>query len=240
MLPGCATLSIVTFGMSGISYIATGKSLSDHALSTMKEQDCALHRVIFDEIMCHENSDGIETNGKMILAKNMGQQENHQAMNSLSRVKIVETAITKPSSNIIKSASSIEESNVSSSFSRGKQLIKNQQKHYIEQWHNVAKYKVIGSFNNKFNAINLANLYPEGEAMVITNEKTSTEQLTKVYGAKYRVVLTPYFANAQPIEATEIAKTLKSPYWMLSLCTKTLSPPPCLNKKVILASTNIH
>jgi hypothetical protein len=240
ILPGCATLNIVSLGVSGISYITTGKSLSDHALSAMREQDCAVHRFIFDESMCRKNSDMIETNSNTMLAKNTDQEDTQLIINSINVMETGVDEITKPSTNLIPLTASIERSNVSSNFGSGKQLIKNKRSLYEDQWNDVAQYKVIGSFNNKSYANALANLYQELGARVISNEKTHTKKLTKAYGAKYRVVLAPYLANIQPIEAGIIAKTVKSSYWMLSLCTKTLSPPPCLNEKVILASTNIN
>lgn len=52
LLSGCATLELFSFGVSGLSYAVTGKSLSDHALSTVMEQDCALHRAITEDTVC--------------------------------------------------------------------------------------------------------------------------------------------------------------------------------------------
>ena len=46
----CATLELVTFGITGISYVATGKSLTDHAISTVMSQDCALYRIIIGQV----------------------------------------------------------------------------------------------------------------------------------------------------------------------------------------------
>lgn len=48
----CATLELVTFGITGISYVATGKSLTDHAISTVMSQDCALYRIIIGQNAC--------------------------------------------------------------------------------------------------------------------------------------------------------------------------------------------
>jgi hypothetical protein len=240
ILSGCATLNIVSFGISGISYITTGKSLSDHAFSAMREQDCALHRLVFDESMCHKNSNMIETNINTILAKNTVQEDNQLIINSINVMEKGIDEITKPSNNSFPSTALIEKSNVSSNFDSGEQLIKNKESLYKEKWNNVAQYKVVGSFNNKSYAITRANLYQEIGAIVIPNRKTQTKKLTKTYGAKYRVVLAPDFANTEPLGSGIIAKTVKHSYWMLNLCTKTLSPPPCLNDKAILASTNTN
>lgn len=44
LLPPAFTIASAT--LSGFSYLATGKSLGDHALSQMAQQDCALHRIV--------------------------------------------------------------------------------------------------------------------------------------------------------------------------------------------------
>lgn len=49
---GCATLNLVSFGASGISYLVSGKSLSDHVVSAMKKEDCAMHRVLKGQKTC--------------------------------------------------------------------------------------------------------------------------------------------------------------------------------------------
>jgi hypothetical protein len=56
-LSGCALpipIQIASWAASGISYIATGKSMSDHAFSAVAEQDCAIHRIVLGQSMCHE------------------------------------------------------------------------------------------------------------------------------------------------------------------------------------------
>jgi hypothetical protein len=52
LLSGCATLQLASFGISGISYAVSGKSISDHAISKVMAKDCALHRVILGQSAC--------------------------------------------------------------------------------------------------------------------------------------------------------------------------------------------
>lgn len=56
LLGGCLPLpvSIVSTAFSGVSYIASGKSTSDHVLSAAVNQDCALTRPIFGDPVCRE------------------------------------------------------------------------------------------------------------------------------------------------------------------------------------------
>ncbi len=52
LLSGCATLQLVSFGVSGISYAVSGKSISDHAISKVMAKDCALHRIVLGKSAC--------------------------------------------------------------------------------------------------------------------------------------------------------------------------------------------
>jgi hypothetical protein len=236
LLSGCATLNIVSFGLSGISFITTGKSLSDHALSAVTDQDCAIHRFIFNESMCRQNNDIVETNGAAILAKNAAKEETQVPIQSLSVIETVIPEITRIKVNNAESTL-VAKNNVVSDNESEKQFGEGTQSFFETKANTVAQYKVIGSFNNKSYAITRANLYQEMGAMVIANGKTDSERQIKVHDTKYRVVLGPYLTNTQSPEIGQIAKTEKSPDWMLSLCTITLSPPPCLNENITLAST---
>lgn len=60
LLAGCAALaippalSIASYAGDGASYLATGKSLTDHAISDAMSQDCAMHRVIRLKYPCRD------------------------------------------------------------------------------------------------------------------------------------------------------------------------------------------
>jgi hypothetical protein len=54
-LAGCAVppaLTVASFVADGVSYVATGKSTTDHAISAVMRQDCALLRVVQDKALC--------------------------------------------------------------------------------------------------------------------------------------------------------------------------------------------
>ena len=44
-------------GADVISYASTGKSTTDHAISAIQNEDCALYRIIKDEKICHKSND---------------------------------------------------------------------------------------------------------------------------------------------------------------------------------------
>lgn len=62
-LSGCGlppAISIASFALDGFSYLTSGKSVSDHALSVAAGQDCALLRVVENTEVCRDFKDGEE------------------------------------------------------------------------------------------------------------------------------------------------------------------------------------
>lgn len=60
LLAGCAVppaLTIASFAADGVSYAATGKSTTDHALSLIAQEDCALLRAVKEEAICKPDAD---------------------------------------------------------------------------------------------------------------------------------------------------------------------------------------
>lgn len=60
LLSGCAIplpLKIASWAIDGISYVATGKSITDHGLSMVAQQDCAMWRPVKGEPICSDYED---------------------------------------------------------------------------------------------------------------------------------------------------------------------------------------
>ncbi|MHA1570281.1 MAG: hypothetical protein ACTSWM_00570 [Alphaproteobacteria bacterium] len=58
LLAGCGlppAVIVASYAVDGISYVASGKSLTDHALSVLAQRDCALHRVITEADLCRDD-----------------------------------------------------------------------------------------------------------------------------------------------------------------------------------------
>ncbi|HUK10711.1 MAG TPA: SPOR domain-containing protein [Stellaceae bacterium] len=54
---GCAlppALVVASYGADGLSYLSSGKSLGDHGISTVLDEDCALHRFLDDKPICRD------------------------------------------------------------------------------------------------------------------------------------------------------------------------------------------
>lgn len=78
-LTGCAVppaISIAGLIADGVSYASTGRSMTDHAISTVAEEDCKLFRAVDGEPVCREAANGmpsmaevstVEINGRRIV-----------------------------------------------------------------------------------------------------------------------------------------------------------------------------
>ena len=63
-LGGCGlppAVSVASWALDGISYLASGKSVTDHAISEVAQQDCALFRVVQGRELCDTNIDNTQT-----------------------------------------------------------------------------------------------------------------------------------------------------------------------------------
>jgi hypothetical protein len=60
LVTGCALPPVIAaagYASTGISYLASGKGPSDHALSAMTEKDCAIHRMAAGGDICRAQGD---------------------------------------------------------------------------------------------------------------------------------------------------------------------------------------
>lgn len=57
LLGGCGlppALTAASWALDGVSYLVSGKSVTDHAISEVASQDCALFRIVQDRDVCEE------------------------------------------------------------------------------------------------------------------------------------------------------------------------------------------
>ena len=173
LLTGCATLKLVSLGISSISYLTTGKSLSDHAISVMAEQDCALHRVVLDEMVCRKAN----------------RIENHTEETRIAKITIPTTTKISLNNTLKTQAKS------SSNILANNKLEQPAFAQYQAPKNTLEYYKVIGSFNNKSYAITRANLYKDLNAKVILNSDN--------HSIKYRVVFGPSSKKHKDIKSKQ-------------------------------------
>ncbi|MBL4748938.1 MAG: hypothetical protein JKY17_09455 [Magnetovibrio sp.] len=53
-------LQLASMALDGVSYMATGKTIADHALSGLISQDCAMIRILQDNEICHAPATDLE------------------------------------------------------------------------------------------------------------------------------------------------------------------------------------
>ena len=62
VLSGCAVplpIQIASWALDGLSYIVSQKSVTDHGISMIVEQDCALWRGVTEGSICHQDDDAV-------------------------------------------------------------------------------------------------------------------------------------------------------------------------------------
>ncbi len=201
--------------ISGISYIATGKSLSDNAFSLVTNKDCALHRIIINEVICVENEPSTnDTDNELMLASN-------ETTDTIETVATTAKSIIEPAQEITSNVSSVVLSALAPvSMSDFAVMIEPPKVKSIE--HSSAQtFAVVGSFNNYQYALRRNEKYLNFNTQIIENKADST--------TKYRVVVGPYkhhdFITQLPVM---VGAETQLP-WEIDLCINDMSPPPCNN-----------
>ena len=61
-LTGCLTLppavTFASWALGGITYAVSGKTISDHAISSITQEDCAVLRILQNQPVCREYTNG--------------------------------------------------------------------------------------------------------------------------------------------------------------------------------------
>jgi hypothetical protein len=212
-LSGCA-LTLEMMAISGISYLATGKSLSDNAFSLVTNRDCALHRVMTNEAICAENTlPTSDTNNEFLLARtevpDTIKTEVTTAQSTFNSVPeeyedVPSAVATLNTANIPSFSIAIEETNTP-----------------LTEHLSAQTFAVVGSFNSYQYAQRRNDKYVNFNPQIIKNQADSATQ--------YRVVVGPInrddFIAGLP---TMVGAETQLP-WEIDLCVNDMSPPPCNN-----------
>jgi hypothetical protein len=247
VLSGCASLELLSFGASSISYAVTGKSISDHAISKVMGEDCALHRAVIGEETCSEyESTGVlrapRQNGRQLIGadntESHWQQMPRAAKPQMARqakqnrkpfnvtVSPDETVLNlmantdkNPTQNNIQKASYTPNKPVAIGFAQ------RYESEFFSPQNTTAPmlFAVLGSFNELQYARKNQQQHHAFNAQIITNPAFSH----KKNATKYRVVTGPM--TEQAFNQVLGPEGEKQGYhaWRLRLCGDTLLPPPC-------------
>lgn len=89
-LGGCGlppALSAASWALDGISYLASGKSVTDHAISEVAQQDCALFRVVQGRELCEAHTDDLQTaEGPTALGAAVSYGDNWQPVDDIAQL----------------------------------------------------------------------------------------------------------------------------------------------------------
>ena len=242
-LSGCASLQLMSWGASGISYMVTGKSISDHAISTVMKKDCALHRTILGENTCVEHDGngvirGVKPSEHPVIAKEDNWQIIEKPLNqSINPIFISERRQLPPMNQ--PQSSTPKPTQLTVSPNQTVLELMAEQKHQVKAEYGdnkIAKrasyldkpalYAVVGSYNNKHFA--QSNIIKQAQrsnvkARLMVNSVESINQ-----GApKYRVLIGPLNANQFDTNLGDVGESANYEAWRMTLCQQTLLPPPC-------------
>lgn len=152
-ITGCASLELLAVG--GMSYLLTGKGLSDHALSAVMDQDCAMHHVLSDRPICENTV--IETDQESLLVE--ANPPDAVAADDSPLVADTRVEVQVPAEPVIKNEP------LTHTYAA---LIEN--------------YAVVGSFNDLKFAFERSMLYRNYNTFIVENPKSSTTRFRVVIG----------------------------------------------------------
>ena len=233
LLSSCATLQVMSFGISALSYTFTGKSVTDHVISEITTQDCALHRIVLGEQACLDGSEdyiavlNAPVNNQLIpepkwQTLNDNAPNNHphtkqanlsQQQSASSRITVEEISLFTPQT-LQHTSLTARTANSSAPQHLASKRAPLEESFYdrIIPTDQVPKlYAVVGTFTQRVYAQTRQHEYQHHQAHLVTN------------GQRYQVVIGPLSGQ----QYTEFAALEhKEPPWRTRLC-QDLTPAPC-------------
>ncbi len=200
-LAGCVNippmLAVASYAADGVSYLASGKSVSDHGISYVIGQDCAVWRMVKGESVCHEpgvvasataprsNDEG--RSAPIVVAASAEVRGTEAGMRpSLSREPLKALQAPPKSSAI----AGID-----------------------------GRYLVLGSFVTEAGARNLAFRY--------SGDREIVAQATVGGRSYYRLLAGPFQGEEMKEARSRALSAGIRDAWVIDLCQDSLRPPPC-------------
>lgn len=225
----CASLELMAVG--GLSYLITGKGISDHALSMTTGKDCAFHRILTDGSLCADSADSINDEQEILLASNTEEQpsafaylfpEETQPSEATNEASLPESATSLPEDvTALIADNSNSETNQSfvTDFDRESINVRIDTDLPSENTIQPQVYAVVGSFNDLKYAFERSSLYRIYNTQIIETPGGSDTRYRVVVGPLDDRDLVSHIPNKTSIDT--------QPPWAIDLCADTLLPPPC-------------
>jgi hypothetical protein len=216
-LSGCA-LTLEMMAISGISYLATGKSLSDNAFSAVTNRDCALHRIIMNQAVCVESVENEQvpanTNDEFMLARNKTADTDETELATAQNINSpAEDLAAGLPSDVVAGFDTVSMSNFA--------VLIDEPKVKSTEYSSAQTFAVVGSFNNYQYAQRRNEKYLSFNPQIIKNHVDSA--------TKYRVVVGPVKRHDFIAELPVMVGAETQLPWEIDLCVNDMSPPPCNN-----------
>ena len=215
-LAGCSTppaVTVASFVLDGVSFLATGKSVGDHALSIATKRDCAMWRILKErnlEAICRDDETAIAADDRpppaadllkpsddRILTSSFVTAADPGAVARLPEVAAWDPVVLEPAANAPPAFAAVPQSPTS----------------------RKATYLVAGSFRRLGRAERLTESlggYPVTIKSAVVGEQ--------VY---YRVLTGPYSGDEIAAARNQLTMLDIGIIWAISLCTADLGRPPC-------------
>jgi len=211
---GCAlppAVTVASFAADGVSYMVSGRTVSDHALSYAAQEDCAMHRVVKGEGICKPEAPA----GGMALADaGMSYQGTLESLEPATPEPAApEPAALEPEAPIALLAAPAEEARVEEAALPGET---NAEKPgpdvrwaYRGNAGEAATFLALGSYRFRTNAADMAARYATYSPSIVT---------AYLHGERYyRVVIGPYSEDGVEDAKAALLRAGANP-WRVRLC----------------------
>ena len=251
LISGCATLDILMVTASGVSYLVSGKSLSDNIVSAVIDEDCAAHRLLLNKEICVPTNKPVDSSDDRFgheedtrIAANTAPEKSLPAVVATEQVDIYQSdseAVivqaldsTKPLDAQFEALPPQEQT---SRFNRAQaQPLLAQQ---ISAESEIAKNMTPPhqAFNNNlyienpqtFVVIGSFNELAFARERQISHLGLNAEVVSNLHNDKtrFRVVVGPYNDLHSEQSLTQLPELEKFSPWRINLCASSMAPPPC-------------
>ncbi|WP_281558318.1 hypothetical protein [Thalassomonas sp. RHCl1] len=247
LLSGCATLDVLMVSATGISYLVSGKSISDNIVSAVIDEDCAAHRLLLNKDVCiptNQPADILANDGETRIAANTLPEQPRKEVIAVEQPEVYQSGsntviaraldrseqfkqllpVEDTGENRGQAQSATARQALPQEVSVASEIAKNMTPPHSSAEHNhyienPQTFVVIGSFNELAFARERQISHLALNAEVVSNLHNDK--------TKFRVVVGPYNELDSEQSLTQLPELEKFSPWRINLCASSMAPPPC-------------